>query len=170
MNQVLTEHYAKHLESVPGMYAGSRDSSLVPEVVRAVGAWAVDGDILNFLVSTNLSTKFLANIRDNKEVTFVAANVMGYETFQYKGKYISDSPADESDNNIHNQYAKGFGELVAQIGIDADRYTKSHSIPPFTRVTFKVSEIFDQSPKIKAGEQVSGIQNKREDSTPILMK
>jgi len=168
MNKILTEHFAKHFDIAPGMYAGCRDSKNTPEVVRVVGVWFEDNDIINFIISTISSNRFLESIRDNKEITLVAANVMGYETYQYKGKYISDSPADENAIKIHEKYCKDFDNLVSQIGVDISRYSKSHSISPFTQIKFTVSEIFDQSPKIKAGEQVSGNDKKREDSTPVL--
>ncbi len=153
---VLTAAMAAHFEGFPGLYAASVGEANVPEVTKVVAAHVEPGtDVVRFVVARRFGQRFVEAVARHPRATLVAAKVMDYTTFQFKGRVLESFAATPDDEALAAAHADGFCALVAAIGVDVTRFRPSFTGGPYTTVRLEVDAVFDQTPRVGAGALVS---------------
>ena len=154
-NLVLNEALQSHFDGAPSIYASAVRADGQPLVTRVLGAWPNPGeDRLTFCVSAPYSTDFLAGCAAGARMSVVVVQVATYLTFQFKGAVISATLADAAAVAQTEERLARFGALVAHVGIDASRYHQTYTAGPFMRIEMSVESVFDQTPRLGAGNLV----------------
>ena len=135
------------------MALGTRDSDLVPEYNRGLGAYVTGSNIIKVHIAKITSERALSNLEDNGMIALSVVNILTYENYQAKGKAISFLDATEEEQKKVEEYMRNFDEELQVIGV-ASRlvYTFPHN--PTVVIEIEVQELFDQTPKIGAGERL----------------
>lgn len=153
---VLNETSAAHLNRNPGMYAAIASATHHPETTRALTATAEEGtDVVRFLVSRASSDRFLAAAAAGRRACIVAASLADYETLQYKGELVEVRDANDDEVAALRRSVDAFCALVGHVGIDPTRYRAHLEVAPFATLRLRVDSVFDQTPRVGAGELVS---------------
>ncbi len=136
------------------MALGTRDSDLVPEYNRGLGAYVTGSNIIKVHIAKITSERALSNLEDNGMIALTMGNVQTYETYQAKGKAISFLDATEEEQKKVEEYMRNIDEVLVQLFGMASRavYTFPHN--PTVVIEIEVQELFDQTPKIGAGERL----------------
>ena len=138
------------------MCFGSRNNDLQPSVGRAFGAQITSEDQISFYVPGQMLTKHLANFNNNGQIALTVCKTNNYVTYQFKGKFKEQHPCDDEELEVMNKTIAFYKELVImksgndEVGAQVD---KLQLIPQVT-ITFKVEEIFNQTPGPKAGKKI----------------
>jgi hypothetical protein len=153
---VLIRTTAAHLQRNPGMYAAVADGTHHPETTRVLTATAEEGtDVVRFLVSRAASDRFLAAAAAGNRACIVAASLADYETLQYKGDLVEVRDANDDEVAALHRSVDAFCALVGHVGIDPTRYRAHLEVAPFATLRLRVDSVFDQTPRVGAGELVS---------------
>ena len=135
------------------MVVSTRDDRLFPCGDWAFGAMAqAEHDSVTIFLPDALHEANIRNARSNGKIALVMGHDDGHETYQLKGDYIRDRPCTDEDRAIQEVYRMKLvtkwkpemGELIERI-VERLPYAKS------TALTFRVREIFDQTPGPNAG-------------------
>lgn len=133
---------------------GTRDAGLRPEATRGVGAIVhPDRDRLTVFLPVQASTRAVANLRDNGLIAVGFSNMLDHKTIQVKGKAEEIRPATDEERAVVTRYHAAFAEILYMVGIP--RGTSGRfNVWPSVAVTFRVSDLFLQTPGPKAGERL----------------
>ena len=135
------------------MALGTRDSDLVPEYNRGLGAYVTGSNIIKVHIAKITSERALSNLEDNGMIALTMVKVRTYETYQAKGKAISFLDATEEEQKKVEEYMRIFDEELNVFGLPSRAvYTFPHN--PTVVIEIEVQDIFDQTPKIGAGERL----------------
>jgi hypothetical protein len=152
----LTEKYVEHLHGTVTMYLGSRNQALLPHLIRAHGALvSPDRELLTVYVLEIQSEQLLQNLNENGKFSFVVGNPANFQTYQFKGTFVSSRPSDSQDeavqaiyfNKIYGVAGVMFPHLVERIN---QMVTK-----PMVSITLRIEEVFDQNPGPGSGKLIS---------------
>lgn len=139
------------------MTVGTRDASLRPAHVCAVGA-VVDDDrrTVTFFVPESRSARLLSDLQDNGRVAF-SFGLVSHEAYQLKGTYLSSRPTTNDDVAFQDAYRTKLLAAVRKVYPDeiALPYALGVAYQPGVAVTFRVEEIFLQTPGPGAGTRMA---------------
>ena len=155
MAELLSEEMKGVVRAFPGSYMTAVQDGHVPQITRVVGLEVEDSETILAMVQTPISGTFLECLETNPRAALVGVVVTSYLTFQFKGDVIAHWPATEADQATVAEYVAGFCELVAAVGLDPERYGPAFSEGPYTTLRLRVDEVFDQTPRIGAGNRVA---------------
>ena len=151
---MITSEIKQFIEGPQGISMGTRDSNMVPEYTRVLGAWITDSGTLKVQIAKINSDMALSNLDDNGQIAITLANPPSYECYQAKGKSIDYSDSMEEDQEKLKHYLEIFDKEVQSVGVPAGAiYSWPNS--PSVVIEIEVQEIFDQTPKIGAGNSIS---------------
>ncbi len=152
---MLTQRLVDFIHGPRGMYVGTRDEELRPAVVLVFGAVAdtTEGTIRFFLPEVE-GGPTLRNLRGNGMVAMTVLDVRN-EAYQFKGLFVDARPADANDRAVQNIYRSKMLSHLAEVGLpNSDALVDGYVLEPSTTVTFKVEEVFVQTPGPGAGEKL----------------
>ena len=139
------------------MVAGTRDAALRPAHVCVVGA-VVDDDRRNvtFYVPESRSARLLSDLRDNGRVAF-SFGLASHEAYQLKGTYLSSRPTTDEDIALQDAYRlRLFGAFRKVYPEEmAKPYALGVAYQPGVAVTFRVDEVYVQTPGPGAGTRMA---------------
>jgi len=155
MPSIITPKLKSFIEEPQGISLGTRDRNLKPKYCRVLGAEVMENDIVKFFVAKLTSDQTIKNIDDNKLVSITLASALSYECYQFKGKCVHYEDSDNEDQGRVEKYMKDFNECMVKIGV-RDGLVYKWPTKPCMTIEMKVEEIFDQTPKIGAGNKITG--------------
>ncbi len=134
---------------------GTRNAALLPESTRAVGSVvAPDGKHVTVFLPTAVSDRAIANIGDNGRVAIGYSSIGDHVSVQVKGRVVATRDANPDERDLIVRYIGAFAEALAMTGIPRAT-TRALNAWPAHAVTVEVSDIFDQTPGVKAGDRWS---------------
>jgi hypothetical protein len=139
------------------MFVGTRDSGLRPAHTGAVGAVVHDDrQTVTFFVPESRSAKLLSNLQDNGRVAF-DFGWTSHEAYQLKGTYLSSRPTTPEDVARQEAYRKRLLAAVRQAYPEevARPYVLGARYKPALAVTFRVDEVYLQTPGPGAGNRIA---------------
>jgi hypothetical protein len=150
---------SKVVEYVQGPFfqeIGTRDARLFPDVAFGCGATADPAeDTVTIFLPDAYNARCLHNLRDNGQVAVLLGHGEGHETFQLKGLYLSDRPTTEREQAIQDIYVKkALAYWHNEYSDHTEKYFNGLVRFPSTAVTFRVTDIFDQTPGPGAGKRL----------------
>ena len=155
MSTLISPEMADVLATKPGCYVAAAGEGATPQVGRVIGLELEDNQTLRLVVGTQSAANVLSCLDHSPRLAFVGAKLATLLTFQFKGDVIEQGPATESDVALVEDYAKVFGAMVAHVGLDPDRFCTWMTETNFTFLRLRVDEIFDQTPRVGAGNRVA---------------
>ncbi len=136
---------------------GTRDGNLRPWFNRVKGARVnPDRETITFFVNEARTEKMLGNLQDNGRVALVAGEVPSHETYQFKGSYVASKPSEETDLAWQKMYIDKLVSHLQSLGFPAAAMVRSFfPSNPYVAITFRVEEVFVQTPGPGAGDKMS---------------
>jgi hypothetical protein len=137
---------------------GTRDAQLRPAHTIAVGAIGhPDRETVTFIVPESRSARLLSDLQDNGQVA-LGIGLVSHEAYQLKGTYLSSRPAGDEDIALQEAYRASLYASARQAGYPdeiARPYTLGFAYRPGIAITFRVEEIFLQTPGPGAGSKMA---------------
>ena len=135
-------------------FVGSRDAKLRPMFSWAFGA-TVDTaeDTITFYVPNVEGAGTLGNFEENGMVALTVGDGATHETYQFKGPCLSIRPSEDKDTAIQDIHRQKLISHLAPLGYPEDIWN-GFTIYPSTAVTFKVEDVFVQTPGPGAGNKL----------------
>ncbi len=136
---------------------GTRNNELQPIAERAFGfKVSEDGTLVSAFIPTANSEKTIENLNANGRAALIVSNPFNLNTWQFKGAYHSYSDCIESDMQILQENMMEFGKFITMhFGEKQLEILQGHNIFPLTSVTFKIEDIFNQTPGPNAGQKIN---------------
>lgn len=139
------------------MYVGSRDAGLRPAHTPAVGAVVHDDRrTVTFFVPESRSAPLLRNLQENGRVAF-EFGWASHEAYQLKGTYLSSRPTTDEDVARQEAYRTKLLAALRQVYPEeiARPLALGYAYKPGVAVTFRVEEVFLQTPGPGAGTRMA---------------
>ena len=140
------------------MQVGTRDAQLRPAHTWAIGAVVpADRETVTFFVPKGRSARILGDLQDNGRVALGIAFV-SHEAYQLKGTYLSSRPAGDEEVALQETYRTKLFAAARQAGFPDDiarPLTLGFAYRPGVAITFRVEEIFVQTPGPGAGNPMA---------------
>jgi hypothetical protein len=146
-----------HIERGASVMVGTRDSELVPELVRAWGPRVSrDRKHVSVCVATAAGGKTLANLRDNARLAVTFALPSNSNAIQVWGRCIGTGRPLRDDLAAVQQHRDTFARVNTDIGvprpfIEALWQHELAGSPAMVRIRFVAEQIFNQTPGPDAG-------------------
>lgn len=135
-------------------FVGTRSRQLRPTVASASAVRAdAAADTMSFVLPHNEGARIKSDIEDNGLVALTVVEPLSHETYQYKGKYLSSRPGDEHDRALIDIQVAKIAARLDEMGFHGDLFTR-YVFWPGTVVTFRVDDIFIQTPGPSAGKRI----------------
>ena len=138
------------------LHVGTRDAELRPAHALPLGARVGDDrETVTFFVTERRSKRILSDLENNGRVAFAAA-LLSHEAYQLKGVYVSSRPA--SDDDVAFQEAHRAKLCAALCHWYPEEFAKAFilgfAFRPSVAITFRVEEVFLQTPGPGAGNKM----------------
>jgi hypothetical protein len=154
---VIPDRVVEVLHGPAFIQVGTRDANLRPAHAFAVGA-AVhpDRQTVTFYVPEGRSARLLDDLRDNGRVALGVA-LASHEAYQLKGTFLSARPTGDEDLARQEAYRATLYATARQAYPEeiARPLTLGFAYRPGVAVTFRVDEIFLQTPGPGAGSKLA---------------
>jgi len=156
MGRALSPDLAEFVESGVSIQVGTRDSTLFPEAVRALGARSERGEgEVTVFVPEATGERTLCNVRDNGRIAVCFSRIDDHRTIQLKGLVLSADAAGEADRALVERYRGALAASLAFVGMPP-RLTYRLSHWPAWAIRFAVESVFVQTPGPGAGDALPG--------------
>jgi hypothetical protein len=127
----------------------------IPEPAKCTGVFFdPESDTFTCFVPQKFTHKTLKDLEENPTMALVGVELHTYEGYQYKGHYISRRECTREEIEYQYKYMKEFTDILESFGYSAAGYLKAYIHPPFVALLFKVTQVFDQSPKVGTGGEI----------------
>jgi hypothetical protein len=152
---MILQAYKKFLAEPLAFWIANSDRDLIPEIVRSIGiAPVTDCSCLTVFVPEVFSHTLIKNLATSKHITLTGTSVPTYESYQFKGVFISIRLCTEEEVQRQRKYMDGFTDEVAHIGFSKEGFFNSYFHQPSYAITFRVMEVFEQTPHKNTGKLV----------------
>jgi len=108
---------------------------------------------ITFYVPDAEGAKTLSNFKDNGMVALTVSDAATHETYQFKGPCLGMRPSEDKDTAIQDIHQSKLISYLGALGYPEEVLT-GFTIYPSTAVTFKVEDVFVQTPGPGAGNKV----------------
>lgn len=146
----------KFLEKEATLAAGgTRSKQLIPHF-HLVSGWSIgpDRQTISCSIAEEFSGDLLSSLEDNGRFALTVEQVGSHETYQFKGEYVDSRAPGAADIAIFEQCRERFGKVVSSVyGLPEEVY-RAFIIKPSIVISFKVQEIFLQTPGPGAGRRL----------------
>lgn len=151
--------YFKILFLPAALWTANCNEDNVPEIVRSAGvAVAADLSAITLYVSERYSRQYLKNFETNKNLTLAATDVPTFESYQYKGLVNNIRLCTPYEEEVQKIYLDRFTDVIGSFGYSKELVFNNFNFQPSYAVTFRVCEIFEQTPHKSTGRQVIKLQ------------
>jgi hypothetical protein len=150
----LPEQMIQHVHGLSFMYLGTRSDKLIPFVNRVLGAIVEkDQESITVYMLESQSHRTLENLKHNGKCALFITEPVSHESYQFKGDFISARPCNENDEAIQGIYFQKVANYLSQLGVP-EAVLYNFVSGPMIAVTFRVEEVYDQTPKPGAGQKI----------------
>ena len=136
------------------LLVGTRDENMRPSAAYPFGC-VTDGedDTITFFLPNVEGGAVLRDLKQNGKVALTAVEGISHLAYQFKGTYIESRAVDEQEKALQDAYKEKVIPHYLKKGV-AEAYFGRIVYDPSTAVTFRVEEIFDQTPGPAAGSKM----------------
>jgi hypothetical protein len=150
---MITPKLAAFIIQPNGMGMGTIDQNLKPEFHRVLGASYIDDEHIKIFIDEATAGRTLSNLQQNPRMAVVMVDTINFESYQFKGKWISTEKCIGEDLQRFESYMKEFDYNVTQLGFTPGVvYNYPHST--MLTLIMQVEEIFEQTPKKGTGQKL----------------
>ena len=136
-------------------WVGTRDGRLRPTISWAFGARvsaAID-EITAFIPDVE-AKRTKANLEHNGLVAFTVADPISHEAYQFKGKLMGMRPSSDEEHAVQEIQIRKIVTYAAQYPREL---FEGFTLHPSTAVTFRVQQVFVQTPGPGAGRLLDDV-------------
>jgi hypothetical protein len=154
---MIPERVVELLRGPAFLHVGTRDAELRPAHAYPLGVVVGDDrETVTFFVNEWRAKRILSDLDNNGRVAF-AAGVLSHEAYQLKGVYLSSRPANDEEIAFQEAHrARLCAELSNWLPKEvAEGLFFGLSCRPSVAITFRVEEVFLQTPGPGAGTKMS---------------
>lgn len=127
----------------------------VPEPAKCTGVlFDPESDTFTCFVPSKFTEKIFKDLEVNPVMALVGVELNTYEGYQYKGQYLSSRKCTAEEVDFQYKYMKEFTDILDSFGYSGPGYLKAYIHPPFLALTFRATQVFDQSPKVGTGGEI----------------
>jgi len=148
------------VEAVHGsavMFAGTRDQRLHPAQTFVIGAVVQpDRETITFFIPESRAERILSDLKNNGRVALSVA-LITHEAYQLKGSSIASRPTDAKDRAVQEISRTKLVSTMIQAGYPEQLVKPlilGYAYQPGVAITFRVEEIFLQTPGPEAGKKI----------------
>lgn len=135
----------------------SRDSSLRPSLMRAVGSDITeDGSSVTVYLARSQSRQLIQDIASTGQLAVVFSEPATHRTVQLKASRATQRPATDQDRPVLARYLASMEHEIARVGHPpaVTRAMLAHRLEDVVAVTFTPEQAFDQTPGPQAGRRL----------------
>ena len=154
---MIPDRVAEVLSGPAIMLAGTRDAALRGAHTTVVGAIVHDDRrTVTFFVPESRAARLLSDLRDNGRVAFGFGS-LSHEAYQLKGTSLSSRPTTDADLAQQEAYRTKLVAAFRQVYPEeiARPLALGYAYHPAVAVTFRVDEVFLQTPGPGAGTRMA---------------
>ena len=154
---MIPERVLEVLRGPAFLHVGTRNADLRPTHAFPLGV--VVGDdrkTVTFFITESRAKRILSDLENNGQVAF-AAGLLSHEAYQLKGVYLSSRPASDDEITFQETHrARLCGELLHWFPKElAEGLFLGLACRPSVAITFRVEEVFLQTPGPGAGTKMA---------------
>ena len=112
-----------------------------------------DKDTITCFVISSLSEKVLENFKSTGRVSFFVG-LPSHEAYQFKGEFISTRSLTDEELSHSEKFRNNCLEFLSSMGTPAEAAGKIFGNPADLGLTFKVEQIYKQTPGPEAGKEL----------------
>jgi hypothetical protein len=149
------------VEAVHGpavMYVGTRNERLHPAQAFVIGAVVQsDRETVTFFIPESRSTRIVSDLTNNGRVA-LAVSLVTHEAYQLKGGFIAARPATAQECIVQGIYRSKLLSALLQAGYPEQiikPFVLGLAYTPAVAISFRVEEIFLQTPGPEAGKKIN---------------
>jgi|SRR5687768_2422161 len=137
-------------------FAGTRNRDLVPHGHKVCG-WRVGADqrTMTAFVAEEFTPGLVESLRENRELAVTVEEFPSHETYQFKGRYLSDRPVRHDDveivDRIRRRFVRSLRSMYAEV---PESILGAFVSNPSLAVEFEVLEVYLQTPGPGAGTRL----------------
>ena len=94
------------------------------------------------------------HLQQNPIIALVGVELHTYEGYQYKGPYLSHRDCTPEEVEFQHQYLQDFTAVLESFGYSRTGFYGTYHQPPFVAITFRATQVFDQSPRNGTGGEL----------------
>ena len=151
---MIPENLVEFLNGPVVLTVGTRNEEMRPCLSRVFGAVTdAENEAITFFLPDVEGESILRNLAQNGRVVLTMTDGLSNESYQIKGKTIGSRPSDEKETALQDTYKSMMISHYKKKGIP-EEFFGGFVYHPSTAVTFRVEEIFVQTPGPGAGEKI----------------
>jgi len=155
---MISEKLVEFIHGPVFMAIGTRDERLRPAHTFVAGAIVnQDRETITCFVPQGRIERVQNDLESNGRIAF-AVGSPSHESYQFKGRYVSARPTDAKDVAVQEIHRTKLLALMLQYGYP-EQIVKPFILgfrhQPAVAITFRVEEIFLQTPGPEAGKKIS---------------
>jgi hypothetical protein len=152
----LSKELVELIEGGVSIQVGTRDATLRPECLRAMGvSVGADRSLITVYAPVELAARTLANLEDNGRVAVTFAQVSTHRTLQVKGRVLSVRRARKNERGLQERYVAAFAEALHLTGFSR-RIVRRMRHWPSLALEVEIEDLFVQTPGPQAGKRIEG--------------
>jgi hypothetical protein len=154
---MIPERVVEVLRGPAFLHVGTRDADLRPTHAFPLGVVVGDDRVtVTFFINEWRAKRILGDLGNNGRVAF-AAGLLSHEAYQLKGVYLSSRPATDDEIAFQESHrAKLCAELSKGLPKEvAEGLFLGLACRPSVAITFRVEEVFVQTPGPGAGSKMT---------------
>jgi hypothetical protein len=154
---VIPDRVVEFLRGPSVMQVATRDAELWPAHAYVLGAIPhEDRQTVTFFVYEKRAKEILSDVEDNGRIALTLGQA-SHEAYQLKGTYLSSRPATEEDHALQEAYRDALYASLSQLWPEevARKLVLGMAYRPGVAITFRVEDIYLQTPGPGAGERLS---------------
>lgn len=152
---ILSNQLKDHLRGPRFSFLGTRDKDFNCDIVRAFAIYDTGHDSVKFYIAEKTAPQALDNLRANKIVTLSVTHPHTSVSYQLKGKMLSVRTATPEEATEIAQYIEEFEIVIHAAGFPEGLVKNNFVHDPALAIEFVVNFVFDQTPKVGTGQQVT---------------
>jgi hypothetical protein len=149
---MLPQRLVDHVHGPVLGWIGTRDARLRPTITWVMGARCAPAtdEITLFIPDVEIE-RTLRNLEHNREVAATFVHPVSHEAYQFKGKFGQTRPTNEEERAIQEIQREKVSALLVNIAKFPPELALGFRIYPSTALTYKVEQVFVQTPGPGAG-------------------
>jgi hypothetical protein len=155
---MISEKLVEFIHGPVFLSIGTRDERLRPAHTFVIGAVVnQDRETIRCFVPQSRARRIIGNLENNGRIALTAGHP-SHECYQLKGRYVSARPVEAQEVAIQEIYRTKLLAVMLQYGYPeqiAKPLILGFQYQPAVAITFRVEEIFLQTPGPEAGKKIA---------------
>ena len=131
-------------------WVGTRDARLRPAVTWVFGARvSSDRDEITVFIPDIEAEQAKRNAEHNGQIAFTVADGISHESYQFKGKLVELRTTSEEERAVQDIH---LAKVISYLWMHPKKLFEDFGLYPSTALTFRVEQVFAQTPGPDAGK------------------